>query len=92
MDKYDVVKTLGTGAYGEAILVTTRSDGQPRSLVVKLVRTEHLSEQDMAKALQEAEVLRKMSHSNIICCVESFVEDGKVSRFWDWRVGWPRAG
>eukprot|EP00615_Pteridomonas_danica_P011966 CAMPEP_0114374868 /NCGR_PEP_ID=MMETSP0101-20121206/35919_1 /TAXON_ID=38822 ORGANISM="Pteridomonas danica, Strain PT" /NCGR_SAMPLE_ID=MMETSP0101 /ASSEMBLY_ACC=CAM_ASM_000211 /LENGTH=1368 /DNA_ID=CAMNT_0001528785 /DNA_START=233 /DNA_END=4339 /DNA_ORIENTATION=- len=36
-----------------------------------------MSEEELRKAQQEAEVLRKMAHSNIIGCVESFVTAGK---------------
>jgi serine/threonine protein kinase len=51
------------------------------------VRTHHLGEEELAKALGEAEVLRKLSHSNIIHCVDSFVDDGKFCIVTDFADG-----
>ena len=45
-------------------------------LTYRQVRTENLAEEELEKALQEAEVLRKMSHSNIIRCMDSFIDQG----------------
>lgn len=49
------------------------------------VRATNMSEEELIKAQQEAEVLRKMAHSNIISCVESFVtagdRDGEMGKY-----------
>ena len=74
---YRRLKVLGSGAYGEAVLVERRADAV--KLVCKELHASHLSAEDLAKAEQEALVLKRLSHSNIICLVDSFVEDGKFA-------------
>ena len=58
---YRRVRSLGSGAYGEAVLVERRSDGL--KLVVKELHASHLSAEELEKAQQEALVLRRLSHS-----------------------------
>ena len=60
------------GAYGEALLVERLADGA--HLVIKEVRSGHMTEDELAKAQQEAAVLGRLRHGNIIACVESFVD------------------
>ena len=71
---YRRIRTLGSGAYGEAVLVERRADGA--QLVVKELHASHLSASELEKAQQEALVLKRLSHSNIICLVDSFMDGG----------------
>lgn len=43
-------------------------------LVIKEIRSGHMTEEELAKAQQEAAVLGRLRHGNIIACVESFVD------------------
>jgi serine/threonine protein kinase len=73
MDKYVLVRELGRGSYGSAMLVRVASDpGQ--LLVVKQVSIGHLSAKQRASTEKEAHLLSRMHHSNIVSYVESFTE------------------
>ena len=84
LKRYKKIKYLGKGSHGAAILVETRDsnsldkEGQHRLLVMKEIIIGHLSEQEQKSAKMEAELLRQMSHQNIVACVESFVESSKL--------------
>ena len=47
----------------------------------------HLPAKEKEAALQEAEVLRQMSHSNIVTCHESFIEGDKLYIVMDYADG-----
>ena len=76
---YRRLKTLGKGAYGEAVLVVRRSDSA--KFVIKEVQAGHMSDEELAKAQQEASVLRRLSHSNIIGCADAFLSGGRSGVF-----------
>jgi NIMA (never in mitosis gene a)-related kinase len=76
---YRRLRTLGKGAYGEAVLVVRRSDDA--QFVIKEVQAGHMSEEELAKAQQEASVLRRLSHSNIIGCADAFLSGGRNGVF-----------
>ena len=72
MNKYERLRILGRGAYGEAILARRKDD---QSLVViKQVRLSALKPDDRAAAFQEAEVLSKLHHPFIVQYVDNFQE------------------
>jgi len=76
---YRRVTTLGKGAYGEAVLVVRRSDNA--KFVIKEVQAGHMTDEELAKAQQEASVLRRLSHSNIIGCADAFLSGGRSGVF-----------
>lgn len=69
---YEVVKVLGRGTYGKALLVSRKLD--QRILVVKQVELEDLDEHEKAAALNEVAVLSDMDHVNIISYETCFTE------------------
>jgi len=71
--QYERVELLGEGAFGTAYLVQSRSDPAVVQ-VAKEIRLRHLTEQQRTAAFAEAEVLRMMSHSNIVAYVAFFLE------------------
>ena len=75
--KYKKIKYLGKGSYGAAILVELK--GNPsQKFVIKEIVVGHMKEAEQAAAKREAEVLHKMSHSNITMYVDSFIENSKL--------------
>eukprot|EP00286_Rhodomonas_abbreviata_P020724 CAMPEP_0181291804 /NCGR_PEP_ID=MMETSP1101-20121128/2165_1 /TAXON_ID=46948 /ORGANISM="Rhodomonas abbreviata, Strain Caron Lab Isolate" /LENGTH=312 /DNA_ID=CAMNT_0023396225 /DNA_START=162 /DNA_END=1097 /DNA_ORIENTATION=- len=76
MDKYEKQKHLGAGAFGSAWLICRKTDGQ--RLVAKEVNIEGLSDEDRAVARQEASVLRRLNHPNIIAMHEDFIESNNL--------------
>ena len=71
---YEVIKTLGEGGYGQALLVKDKKDGQ--RYVMKKVRLTALKPKDRAEALREAQVLASLRCDNIVQYKESFEERG----------------
>ena len=62
---YEKKKTLGEGAYGQAILVTHKITGATRAMkVIKKIDT--LVENNDQEVLNELNVLKKMDHPNIL--------------------------
>ena len=70
MDRYSVEKSVGEGSYGQALLARRRSDG--RRCVVKRINLGKLDAKARAEAEQEAALLAKLRHPNIVAFVESF--------------------
>ena len=71
--RYERIKLLGEGSFGSAFLVRERNN--PDAVQVsKEIRLRHLSDQQRKAASAEAEVLKMMSHSNIVAYVATFLE------------------
>ena len=70
--EYEVVRVLGRGTYGKALLVNRKVD--QRTLVVKQVELQDLDKQERAAALNEVAVLSEMDHVNIISYETCFTE------------------
>ena len=62
--RFERVKCIGRGAYGEALLVRQRVDGQ--LFVIKRICVEALSPKQRASAINEAQLLSALNHCNII--------------------------
>ncbi|KAL5459938.1 hypothetical protein EMCRGX_G033330 [Ephydatia muelleri] len=75
MDRYQVVKKIGEGSYGKALLVKRRADG--KQCVVKEVNISKMSKKERDEAKKEVKVLAQMKHPNIVSYLESF-EDGGI--------------
>ena len=73
--KYEVIRTLGEGGYGRALLVRCRTDPSKR-YVMKEVRLSALKPKEREEARREAKVLAALRHPNIVQYVDSF-EDGR---------------
>ena len=71
--EYDVLKTIGRGTYGKALLVNRKSDQQ--LLVIKRVALNELEEHEKAAALNEVAVLSRFDHVNIIRYHTCFTEN-----------------
>ena len=75
--KYEILKTLGEGSYGRALLVRDRKDRE--QYVMKEVRLAALKQKDRDEALREAKVLASLKNPNIVQYKESVDENGFVS-------------
>ncbi|XP_053185733.1 serine/threonine-protein kinase Nek1-like [Scomber japonicus] len=85
MDKYEIVKKIGKGGFGTAILVKTKEDGH--QYVIKEIFTSVMFTEDMQKAQKEVEVFSKMNHPNIVKYKESFEERGRLCIVMDYCEG-----
>ena len=72
MSKYEKVRQLGKGSFGNVFLVTTISSKQ--CLVLKEVNIRTLNEKEREQALTEIEILAKCKHLNVIKYKHAFVD------------------
>ena len=77
---FEIVRTVGRGSFGTALLVKRKSDQQ--LLVLKQIDLDALKPAAQAAALQEVEVLAQFNHANIIQYHGCFQEVG-ASRLFD---------
>lgn len=77
---YEPIRLLGRGSYGTVILVkpackTTDETGDRNELqVIKQVELHGVSDKQRCEALREADLLRSLSHANIVACLDAYVE------------------
>ncbi|NXS21237.1 NEK3 kinase, partial [Mystacornis crossleyi] len=75
MEGYDVLKVLGEGSFGRALLVHHRISDQ--KYVMKEIRLP-MSSSGVENSRKEAVLLAKMKHPNIVAFKESFEADGHL--------------
>lgn len=81
MEKYEIIRNLGRGSYGSVELARLRpSPGSPSNdkeqlYAIKKIKLKHLPPEERKKALDEAAVLRKLNHPNIVAFKDSFEEN-----------------
>lgn len=79
MERYEKVRILGRGSYGTAVLVRITGGFEPGLLrVIKEVELDRVDEKNRTEALREAEVLKSLSHPNIIAYDEALLVDTRL--------------
>lgn len=73
MDKYEVLRIAGRGAYGTAYLARRKTDG--REVILKQIPIEQMSSADRHSILTEIKVLSMLQHPNVIEYYENFLQD-----------------
>ncbi len=68
MEKYKVLRKVGTGAYGSAYLVCLKEHAQ-QQYVLKKVQPQDASEMQKQQAQNEVELLAKLNHPFVLGCV-----------------------
>jgi serine/threonine protein kinase len=74
MEKYTVIKEIGKGSFGVAILCERKDD--KKKCVIKQISMLKMPAKEVSRTLQESDLLGKLRHPNIISLYESFVEKG----------------
>jgi serine/threonine protein kinase len=83
---YEVVKEIGTGSFGKAILVRSKKDG--KLYVMKRIAMKEMSEDERQGAMNEVKVLQLLKHKNIIAYHEYFQSpDGHLNIIMDYADG-----
>lgn len=72
MEKYEKIKIIGRGAYGTVYLCRRISDGC--HFIIKQIPVEEMSKEERQAAMNEVDVLKRLTHPNIISYLESFFE------------------
>jgi len=73
MQNFQVIKSLGEGAFSTVYKVKRLSDGLEYAL--KKVKLGKLTEKEKQNALNEVRILASIQHPNIISYKESFIEE-----------------
>ena len=76
MERYNKIRPIGSGTFGQAWLV--ESLVSRRKYALKELGVTTMSEQDRHLALNEAKILAKLKHKNIVRYKEAFVAQGKL--------------
>ncbi|KAL5004448.1 hypothetical protein ScPMuIL_017904 [Solemya velum] len=74
--KYDKLGIIGSGNYGEAWLVRSKSSQQ--KYVIKTITLLNLSDKELDQAMTEVAVLARCQHRNIIKYSEAFIEESSL--------------
>jgi len=72
MEKYEKIKNIGRGAYGTVYLCRRISDGC--HFIIKQIPVEEMSKEERQAAMNEVDVLKRLTHPNIIAYLENFFE------------------
>lgn len=76
MDRYEIQKVVGQGSYGRAILCKRKKDA--KLCIIKQISLAKLSKREAKLTEQEAQLLGKLSHPNIVAFWESFVKSSNL--------------
>ncbi|KAL5262001.1 hypothetical protein ACHWQZ_G007643 [Mnemiopsis leidyi] len=85
MDQYSVIRHIGEGSFGKALLVKSKRDG--KRYVIKQIGISKMSQKEKDEARKEVSVLAKMNHPNIVSYQDSFEEKGSLSIVMDYCEG-----
>ncbi|XP_013878197.1 serine/threonine-protein kinase Nek5 [Austrofundulus limnaeus] len=77
MNNYEVVRQIGEGAFGRALLVLDKRGGG-RQCVVKQISLRKMSVKEKEASGKEVTLLSKMNHPNIVSFITSFQERGSL--------------
>ena len=76
MDRYRKMRIIGAGSFGTAWLVESNFSGKKYALKELCVST--MSEQDRHLSLNEAKILSRLKHKNVVRYREAFVQENKL--------------
>ncbi|XP_073899567.1 serine/threonine-protein kinase Nek5 isoform X2 [Castor canadensis] len=76
MDKFDLIKVIGEGAFGRAYLAKGKSDSKP--CVIKEINFSKMPIQEKEASKKEVILLAKMQHPNIVTFFSSFQESSRL--------------
>ena len=76
-EAYKSIQKIGSGAFAEVYLVTDRAKGG--KFAAKVIETGSLNDVQKAEIHYEIEMLRRMSHPNVLTLID-FFQDGEKTR------------
>jgi len=76
MQNYTIEKTVGEGSFGKALLCRRKDNN--RRVIVKQINVGKLPAKEAAKTTQEATLLSRLQHPNIVSFIESFRQNSNL--------------
>lgn len=76
MQKYEVVKDLGTGSYGKVVLARNKRTSE--LVAIKEIMMTNMSDEEKDKSFKEVNLLKSLDHPNIISLKDSFQDKGHL--------------
>ena len=80
-DLYTELETIGNGNYGTiytGTVLLVKENSTNEKYAAKKISTEILNEAELLRSKQEADLLKKLQHPNIVSYKQSFTEKGKI--------------
>lgn len=74
--EFNLIQTLGEGAFGKVYLVASRIGGGQYAMKVIDLRTSPQDEKDLA--VKEAQLLKRLDHPHVLSYTDSFEKDGAL--------------
>ena len=72
MDVYEIIKTIGSGSFGQVYLASHKREG--KNYVIKRVKTRDMSQKDLENTENEVRLLQRIRHTNIVSYKDSYVD------------------
>ena len=79
MEKYETIRKLGQGTYGSVYLCRQKASG--KQCVMKRLQLNALNEKERRSALQEANLLKRLDHPNVVAYVDMISTRSKLFIF-----------
>ncbi|XP_033744999.1 LOW QUALITY PROTEIN: serine/threonine-protein kinase Nek4-like [Pecten maximus] len=76
LDMFELIKQIGKGSYGEVTLARHKRD--KKQYVLKKINLKKASKRERSSAEQEAKLLSKLKHPNIVSYKDSFEKEGTL--------------
>ena len=85
MDKYEIIRIAGRGAFGTAYLARRNSDG--KEVIIKKIQMDQMTSGDRQSILTEIKVLAMLHHPNVIEYFENFLQDKAMMIVMEYAAG-----
>ncbi|XP_051566594.1 serine/threonine-protein kinase Nek5 [Myxocyprinus asiaticus] len=78
MDQYEVIRQVGQGAFGKALLVRQKHGDDAMRYVIKEINLRQMSPRDKESSRKEVSLLSRMKHPNIVTFYKSFHDSNNL--------------
>ncbi|KAL3847169.1 hypothetical protein ACJMK2_018095 [Sinanodonta woodiana] len=83
--KYDLLRLLGSGTYGQAWLA--RENKTQRKCVVKVIKVANLTDKEVERCVTEVEILASCNHVNVVRYSKAYIDAGALNIVMEYAAG-----